>query len=485
MKYLQIKYSFRSVLTYGLCAVLMLGSCSKVNEQDPYEGVNPSDVFNNPTRIESAAIGMYHALQNAEFLGGRALIYIDQRGNDVNVSAFFGQIPTFNMLSNNGTALLAWTGGYRTIFEANNFLFNVEKAGSVLSADEIKQYAAEAKFVRALVYYYLVNIYAQTYGFSANGSHLGIPLMTMPPPQTGAEAFDPKYRVARSTVKQTYDLIIKDLTEAEAGLPDDWGDGYFNHARATKAAANGLLSRVYLLTENWANVNTAADKVLASPLGYALESAPYANFDKDKYISSSEIIFNIAMNSNDNPNTNNAIGQHYSGQGRGDITVSNSYLNLPNFGANDRRKSADTMIVQIGSNRYTGKFFETPFDSWVPVMRLAEIMLNKAEALARINAGVSTDALDIINEIRARSNADPIAVPATKQDLIDIILNERRIELAFEGFGMIDFVRTKRNIPARGSTQPEQAWNDQFTPWPIPFQETQQNTNLAQNPGYN
>lgn len=483
MKNLQLKNSFRPVLALGLSAMLMLGACSKVNEQVPYENINPEDVFNSPARIEKAAIGMYDALQNAEFLGGRALIYIDQRGNDANVASYFGQIPTFNMLSNNATALLAWTGAYRTIFEANYFMGNLQKNESVIGADAAAVYYAEAKFCRAVTYYYLVNIFAQTYVFTADASHPGVPLMTTAP-MTGGEAFDPKWKMPRATVKQVYDQIIKDLTEAAVDLPDDWGSGYATHTRATKGAANGLLSRVYLTAGNWPQANTAADKVIASPADYDLDSDPYTSFNRPTYNTSSEIIFNIAMNNSDNPNTNNAIGQHYSPSGRGDITVNPDYLTLPNFGPSDKRKN-DTMIVGVGSANYTGKYAETPFDSWVPILRYAEVLLNKAEALARIDAGVSQEALDIINEIRERSNATALALPATKQALIDLILNERRIELAFEGFGMIDFVRTKRNIPARGANQPEQDWNDNLTPWPIPFQETQQNTNLAQNPGYN
>ncbi len=482
MKNINSIYSLRKMLIVAM-GVLMVASCAKVNEQDPFSSIDPKDVYNNPKRIENAAIGMYNALQNAEFLGGRALIYIDQRGNDANVSSYFGQIPTFNMLSNNATALAAWTGGYRTIYEANNFLYNLQKNENVIGADAAKPYYAEAKFIRSLVYYYLVNIYAQTYVFTADASHAGVPLITAPPPQTGAEAFDPIHRVARNTVKQVYDFIIKDLKEAEADLPDEWGSDYFDRARATKAAANGLLSRVYLTMGDYANSNTYADRVIASPRGYDLTADPYTSFNKENYTNSVEIIFNVGMNSGDNPNTNNAIGQHYSPYGRADITVNQAYLNLPNFRDNDLRKGED-MIIRSGSNAYTGKFAMTPFESWVPVMRYAEILLNKAEALARLDAGVSTPAIDILNTIRNRSSADSL-FPATKGALIDSILTERRIELAFEGFGMIDFLRTKRNIPARGSTQPEQDWDGQFTPWPIPFQETQANTNLKQNPGYN
>ncbi len=482
MKKIHLTYIYRPVITLAFGTLLLFGSCSKVDEQAPYVAIGPEDVFNTPARIEKAAFGLYNALQNAEFLGGRALIYIDQRGNDASVAAYFGQIPTFNLLSNNATVLAAWTGAYRTIFEANYFMANLQANESVIGADAASVYYAEAKFCRALTFYYLVNIYAQTYGYTADASHPGVPLM-ITAPTSGGDAFDPKWKLPRATVKQVYDQIIQDLTDAAADLPDDWGSAYATRTRATKGAANGLLSRVYLVTGNWPQADAAADRVIASPEGYDLAADPYENFNRPTYETTPEIIFNIAMNTSDNPNTNNAIGQHYSPNGRADISINPDYLELPNFADTDKRKIGD-MIVTSGDFVYTGKYAKTTFDSWVPILRHAEVLLNKAEALARINAGVSQEALDIINEIRDRSDAALLPLPASKQALIDLILNERRIELAFEGFGMIDFVRTKRNIPARGAFQPEQDWNDNLTPWPIPFQETQQNTSLGQNPGY-
>lgn len=460
-----------------------LFSCSKVNEQEPYTALTPPQAFSNAERVEKAALGMYDALQNAEFLGGRVLIYADVRGNDASPASYFGQVPSFNMLANNVLAFNCWAGGYRTIFEANLFARNLEASGNVVSGEQAAVYYGEAKFLRALAYFYLVNTYAHTYTFSADGSHDGVPLV-LTAVADGQEALDPKNKLPRSTVKQVYDQMIKDLTEAAAVLPEEWGDGFFDHARATKGAAQALLSRIYLYMNNWAKARDFADSVLLSPVGYELDATPRLAFAQDNYMTSTERIFSVAMNSADNPNTNNAIGQHYSSRGRADITINGAYFDLPGFDTiNDRRRTQ--LTERVSGSFYTTKYYTgSPFDSWVPIFRLSEIKLIKAEALARLTpAAADPNAIALLNEVRARANAAALT-PSTQAALIDAVLTERRIELAFEGQGEFDFLRTHRDIPARAPVHAAQEWNSDYVIFPIPFAETQRNTNLRQNDGY-
>jgi hypothetical protein len=466
-----------------------LFSCSKVDDQMPYTTMPPADAFNNPERIGKAALGMYDALQNAEFLGGRVLIYSDIRGNDVNPASYFGNVSTFNMLSTTNLAFNCWAGGYRTIFEANLFTRNLQANESVVGSEQAALYYGEAKFLRSLVYFYLVNTFAHTYTYQADAGQAGVPLV-LTAVLDGQEALDPKNKLPRSTVKQVYDQIIKDVTEAAAVLPVSWDDPFFDHARATKGAAHALLARTYLYMGNWAKARDYADSVLLSSARYELEESPRAVFLRDNFSTSPERIFSVAMNTSDNPNTNNAIGQHYSARGRGDITISGAYLALPGFDTLvDRRK---TELVERVVNTttgavtfYTRKYYTTnAVDAWVPIFRLSDIKLIKAEALARLTPGTADpNAVSLLNEIRARANAAALT-PLTQAALIDAILTERRIELAFEGHGEFDFLRTHREIPARGSVHTAQAWNSNYVIFPIPFAETQRNTNLQQNDGY-
>lgn len=483
--------SIHSRLTVGAVALAatVMFSCSKVNEQQPFSKLDPKEAFSNPERVGKAAVGMYDALQNLEFLGGRVLIYADQRGLDVNSAGFFTNLGTFDMLSNNTYAFNCWSGGYRTINETNFFTMNLKANESVVTPAEAAGYYAEAKFIRALTYFYVVNTYAQTFRASADGGHIGVPLI-LTAPKDGAEALDPKNKVKRNTVKEIYDQMIKDLTEAAAVLPIATGDGFADHARATKGAAHALLSRIYLYQGNWAKARDFADSVLLSTAGYALDATPAAVFAAGNYQSSTERIFSVAMNSGDNPNTNNALGQHYGSNGRADISISTSYRTLPNFNYQTDLRGKPLFSYSINATTkdttafYTRKFFGTStFDAWVPVLRLAEVMLIKAEALARLNtAAPDAEAITLLNAIRARAKAS-ILTPATPAELITNILTERRIELAFEGHGVLDFQRTQRDIPAHG-TVGIQPWNGKYTIFPLPNAEIERNPNMTQNDGY-
>jgi hypothetical protein len=120
-----------------------------------------------------------------------------------------------------------------------------------------------------------------------------------------------------------------------------------------------------------------------------------------------------------------------------------------------------------------------------PLMRIAEMHLNRAEALAELN-GVNQESIDLVNPIRTRAGlaAWTIAQFASKQALIDAILKERRKELCFEGHRRMDLLR--RGLPLRttGATAALAAFGADRTIMPIPQREVDLNTNLVQNPGY-
>ncbi len=450
--------------------VLTMGSCQKTLFEEPFQNLSPEAAFESPERVEKSAIGMYDQLQNREFLGGRILIYVDQRGADVNPATYFGDIALFTpVTANNAFAATAYEGGYRTIGEANLFLKNMAKAGDIVPANKVSQYTGEAKFIRALSYFYLVNLYAQPYKFTAGATHLGLPLVL-----TSTDApFSAENMIGRSSVAEVYNQIETDLKDAEASLPVDYKNPTLQDvARATKGAAQALLARLYLYKGDYPNALAYANKLIGGK--YSLNADPVSAFTD---YSTAENIFSVAMNGGDNPNTNHALGQHYSPSKRGDITVSTEYIALLDQTKDLRFKD---LILQQNGSFYTKKY--TAVTDWAPVIRYAEIMLIKAEALANIATGVDVNALLLLNEVRQRSLADPV-IAVTKADLIAKILVERRIELAFEGHGEFDFIRTGRGIPAHGTAK-AQAYGSDYIVFPIPFHETQINPNLEKNPGY-
>lgn len=460
-------------------ALLLIAFGCDVLNQDPPSSLAPEEAFSTPDRIEKASLGMYDALQNPEFLGGRALIYSDVRSDDTDPSPYFNTIATSTTLANDIQVTNAWTGGYRTIYGANFFLQNFEPNASKVPAALAAQYRGEAKFIRALAMFHLVNLFAQPYNFTADASHLGIPIQLTAP---GAlSAYEEAQRLPRSSVRDVYTQIISDLTDAISGLPSSHDDAYSNVARATKGAAQALLSRVYLYQGNYAQAAALAGMVISSG-DYSLNPDPATTFAPP--YTTAESIFSVAMNTSDNPNTNNAIGQHYSPGGRGDITIS-PYVAIPPalFPTDDKRR---TTLVRVSSNiPYTGKY-QTVGD-WVPIVRYPEVLLNRAEALAR-TSGLNQESVDLLNQVRNRSKgattpAYTLASFADAPALINAILLERRLELAFEGHRYYDLLRTRQTIPAHG-TIGAIPYGDNRLVLPIPQADLQNNPNLVQNPGY-
>ncbi|MDR2449456.1 MAG: RagB/SusD family nutrient uptake outer membrane protein [Prevotellaceae bacterium] len=463
-----------------LLASFILGSfmlSCDVLDQPYHMGYDADAIFSDPEKIRSAAIGMYDAFQSAEFLGGRAQIYADIRGMDVNPASYFGAVSTHDgtLTSSNGIVQNAWTGAYRTLFEINLFLENIAANPGVTSAAEEQRFIAEAKFLRAAVYFYALNLWGQQY--TKDGTNLGVPLVLRS--FDGGNAFSDEAKTPRSTVDEVYNQIIKDLGEA-LGLPSKLDDAYENISRANANAVNAFLSRVYLYRKQYGEAIAAANAVS----GYDLEANVATGvFAFPPPTDNKEIIFFVAMSSTDNPNTNNALGQHYGADYRGDITVSSNFLNL--FEPDDTRL---TLLKQKGSSYYCDKYANGSYN-WAPFIRYAEVLLNKAEALAQQNSGVSAEAVTIINRIRTRSNASVKQTSdfTTKAELIEFILAERRRELAFEGHGSFDLFRNGKGIDAGRATALAAAipYPSNLFALPIPQADiTKAPGILEQNPGY-
>ncbi len=478
-----------------LTSIIVMLSCKKkvVDDIVPIDRITKDLAYSTPERAEAAVVGAYDGLQSAEFLSGRTLIYADLLADDViDKNSFFGDFARYNMLSNNGIAANMWNAGYAAIARANRAMAGVEASGNILTPAKATQLVAECKFVRAVAHFYLVNFYSQGYNFTADGSHVGIPIVTV-----SYTSNDPAGNLPRSSVAQVYAQVIKDFTEALADLPMSYASPAITKSRGTKGAAAALLSRVYLYKEDWANAKTMAGRVIAGEFGaYALNATPGGVFGPGKY-TTAESIFSIPNSTNDNPNTNNALPQHYYESGRGDLTIAPGFFNATNtyFAADDKRRAlilANTQPANSG-NFYTAKYPDvlTRAD-WAPIIRYAEVLLNYAEASARLATGVDADAVSKLNLVRDRSRvaAPPYTVAsfATKQDLINAILAERRIELAFEGHRYFDLKRNKMSfirIDSDRTTQIAVTYGNNKYILPIPQGEVDKSQGtLAQNTGY-
>lgn len=486
-------------ILYGsfLLTAILATSCQKeVTEIVPPDRLSADLAFSTAQKTEASVMGSYNALQSPVFLSGRALIYVDLLGEDIyDRGNFFGDFTRFNMLSNAGLPGDLWNAAYISIATANRAIAGLAANPGVVTVAKAKELVAECLFVRAISHFYLVNFFAQPYVFTADASHPGIPVITENFTSNSPAANKPK-----STVSQVYASIISDLTAALADLPASYATLYASKTRATKAAAAALLARVHLYKGDYANARTVSLNIINGQYGtFSLRPTPNGAFGPGNY-QTTETIWSVPNSALDNPNTNNALPQHYFPGGRGDLAVSPTFRNTATntyFATDDLRRNmiiaGTTPVTATGffTNKYPD--IATRAD-WSPIFRYAEVLLTYAEASARVSAVVDADAITKLNLVRDRARVTApqytLASFVTKEDLIAAILGERRIELAFEGHRFWDIMRLKGTVTNKfdgdGATiLPAQAFGANKSILPIPQAEVDKSRGvLKQNTGY-
>ena len=469
----------KNILLGIVSAAFMLTACD-VLEQPYFMGDSSDQIFKDPAKIAAASVGLYYAIQNAEFLGGRAQIYVDARGVDVNPPTFFGNLAIFSPTSADGTVTNAWQGAYRTVNECNLFLKGIEtaKTDGIITEEAYRGYAAEAKFVRGVVYFYALHFWGQMY--AKDSENLGIPLVLVA--YDGGTAFTEAVNVPRSTISDCYAQIAGDLKAAEV-LSKTRSDLFGGRGTATSGGAQAMLSRLYLYKNQNDSAIYYANQVINSGT-YKLATSVYSNFLAPT--TSPEIIFFIAHNQSDNPNTNNALGQHYGQANRADINISSTFVDL--FSSDDVRKE-ETVVFHTSRNLWYCNKYRKASQDWAPVIRYAEVLLNKAEALVKSTNSVNADAIALLNEVHQRSEPGKTYSAADFDNanaLLQEILTERRRELCFEGHASFDLFRNSKGIPAgRGSAlAPAISFPDNYFALPIPSSDIEKSKVLVQNKGY-
>jgi hypothetical protein len=236
---------------------------------------------------------------------------------------------------------------------------------------------------------------------------------------------------------------------------------------------------------DYAQAENYASLVINSGNYSLVSNADYVNQFLDG--NSSEAIFEIIFDLVDNPGSDH-LGGMYKASGYGDYLPATDLLDIiPADDVRNEMFAADEGLSgAFGSlrvNKFPSEGSVIGTDN-IPVIRLSEVYLNRAEA--RANSSNDTGAQEDLNMIKQRGWADAPAVTATGDALVTEILNERRIELSFEGHRIHDVSRNKLDVvrvdctsPVCGITYPSARFI-----LPIPIEETDVNPNIAQNPEY-
>lgn len=459
--------------------ILSTTSCEKKLELLPEQDLSGEAVFSSKGTAISALFGVYNTFQLLEVNGSLPQVISDYMADNVE---FVGSFPTLQDINNyitvsdNSSIRDIWQLHYRAILRANKVIAEIPNVSDpTFTADEKAQAVAEAKFLRALAYFQLSNLFAQPYQVS-NGTNDAVPLIT--------DAFEGEITFpTRANLNAVHAQIKADLTEAIPDLPLDYGNAGENSGRATVGAAHALLSRLHLYRDELTDAIREARAVIATNK-YALAS-DYSFYDGN----TSEDVFSIQNSSIDNGRTGSGGWAAYyvpaALGGRGDAPFSDDLVAAYASEAGDKRfteLSAVGVAADNVSRPFTTKFPDaiTNVDN-SPVIRITEVYLNLAEALAKSDPLINSEAITIVNNLRVRAGLTPILTYSNKQSLIDAILVERRKELAFEGHRRMDLLRNR--LPLRVGV-PAAAFGADKTILPIPIRERDLNPNLTQNSGY-
>lgn len=436
--------------------IVSLTACDKQLDIAPKVSIDESKALSTSQDIKITLTGAYDGISSGSVMGGGYSYINELLGDDAEVR-FGGTFGTLDEIwrkaitTTNTQNSETWRLSYVAINRVNNVLASLDKLGE---ADK-KKVEGEALFIRGLLYFELVQHFAKTWGDGDNATNLGVPLILTP-----TRVVTPEDDKPRASVAQVYAQLLSDLLKAETSIPSTTEGS--NTGFATRNAVSALLARIYLLQGNYASARDAANKVIISK-AHTLSPSFEAAFSDIE--GASENIFKIIVTDQDGVNDLNTFFASTANQGRGDIRILTKHLSL--YESTDiRGKFFDV----VSRNAFTLKFRDRYGD--VPVIRLAEMYLIRAEANFRLGTTVGASPVADINLLRTRSGAKISDVLT-----LDNILKERKLELAFEGFQLYDVKRTKKSIGTK-------LFNDKSFVLPIPQREIDTNKALKQNDGY-
>jgi hypothetical protein len=443
-----------------------LWSCEDKLAIEPLQSLSPEVALADEGGVQGALVGAYDGMQSAALYGGEIQVLNDLIANTEDIQftgTFAGLSDAYNlqMVANNSFATGTWGAAYNTINRANTVLANLEKVTS--SAANKARIEGEALFIRSSMFFELVRLFAKYPNDGDPAANLGVPLVLSPTTDASVDL-----TIARSTVKEVYDKVIADLTRAETLLPASQSNVKF----ANKWAAAAMLSRVHLMYGNYAQARDAANRVITSSGRTLATTFPALWFTQINSggTSPGEYLFFMDVTNQDGINQINTYFGRTIGSIPGTAGRSDCKIRAPHVAKYETGDARNYFILSAGFN-YTRKHLDRFGD--VPVIRLAEMFLTRAEANFRLNTTIGATPLEDVNRIRNRSGLASLATVD-----LNAILRERYLELAFEGHNIPEKRRLRQNFSSSVT------WNDPRTVMPIPQREMDVNKKLVQNPGY-
>ncbi|MFB6456845.1 RagB/SusD family nutrient uptake outer membrane protein [Chitinophaga sp. Hz27] len=483
------KIFFKSYIIAAIGAAIFTSSCSKdFLDKQPQQNTDLNSTFVDMASGRASLNGIYSLMKGVSYYGRTLYVTADLMADNAYLSSSnskrYLQFDSYTTNSTNGDATGMWNTLYQVVVNANLML----QAGNKLQvgasdSTEKAQIMGEAYAVRALAYFDLMKLFAQPYNFTADQSHLGVPLVIETTADAGA-IISP----ARDQASKVYAQIEADLVKA-IGLIPTTPVGYTlsgNKGRISLYAAKAILSRLYLYEGKWADAEKLATDIITDN--------KYTLLAKDKLATdfqlenNSETIFEILYLTTDNLGTDAMVNFCLQGGSYGDMLATDDLYNQydatdvrRSFVVKGKRSGAENPAILI--NKYQNK---STYLEGMKVVRLAEVYLTRAEA--RNKQGKDALAAADVDVVRTRALGTVAATTATGDALLTVIKNERRKELCFEGHRLFDLTRWKQTFTKykTGGATISIGYPNTKTIMPIPLNEINANPNIAgqQNPDY-
>jgi hypothetical protein len=495
-----IKTIFKFVLLI-MVAVTVLWACEEQLVQEPKGTIVADAYYQTESQALQGVVGIYNRLSENDLYGSIMNRFTSGASDDMVGNIGSPELHQYSFSPSSGIFRETWNAFYDVIHRANLLMINIEGSEEI-SQSAIDHFTAEAKFLRALSYFHMVNIWG------------GVPLLTEPVPPARSK------EVGRATASEVYALIESDLQTAIQGLPTK---GELEDGRASKEAAQALLTKVYLHQEKWQEtVNTANDIINSGTFSLHY---PYYQIFRHAYERHSGQIFSIVYSEagpqgwgDGNEGNNFSIWFRPGGWGQsqpsdalensfepgderfratvsfeGDKVVVPGQKIVPPDYELQEGESLNEEIPTIPSRSY-GKMWmlegnygadRKPLD-W-PVLRYGDVLLMKAEALAEMGdlAGVEAP----MTEIRNRAGLGDYSTSGkNQQQVIEDVRLERQRELALDGYRNYDLRRwgiLVETILANVDDPNLVIQANRHELYPIPQTEIDLSEGaLTQNPGY-
>lgn len=458
--------------------IIIITSCDTFDLSESPKGfITPDNYFNTPTQIETVlATSMNRVFRD---WGGYAYNPALHRHDD--------QISGGNLVItlNHGSAI--YNAHFANIKDLN-FAIKAIVDGKLdnFSQDEVDKLAGQLKFLRAWNYFMLVRMWG------------GMQILT-------EEDVDDYFTIlpARSTVAETYDLIVNDFQEAVDKLPEDWG----KFGRPTKSVAKALLAKAYL-TMATAPLNDASNYSKAASLAKeVIDSKRHSLVEDIRNVFSMatedgpEMMWSFIAN-DQFPSTDPHVWSSADGWGdysADQVWVDSVYPEQPRKHLYLQTTNRDGIPVSelnadVGIKKYlydTWENFDRGFTTInIPIIRYADVLLIFAEAENMSKGGPTQDAVDAINAVINRANDYqpnpdyPLLTTSMSRDEFDkAVIHERNLELCFEYDRWHDLIRKRILYEATREAYKHNFSEDDYL-FPIPESETRLNPNMVQNPGY-